>query len=226
MWRHDPAPQPSRTVWQAAASRPGTVTVVIGVRVDGERLRAVLARIAPTLREAAAVVGVSEDSLSAWVNGRTLPAPDTVTRILDAARADLADLLPTDTQVTPEVLRWQAGLTMAAAATATGMSRRRYRDLESGRLAPSGRDVARLAAALHVDPEQVRAAYRAAPVVGLVAHIPTEALPALDAGRWPGETRAEALVRGALIHYGFLPPDITPATTHNSGSGSNEPARG
>jgi transcriptional regulator with XRE-family HTH domain len=213
MWRHDPAAQPSRAASRAAASRPGTVTVVIGVRVDGDRLRAVLGRIAPTLREAAAVVGVSEDSLSAWVNGRTLPAPETVARILEAARADLADLLPTGTQVTPEVLRWRAGLTMAAAATSTGMSRRRYRDLESGRLTPSGHDIARLAAALHVDPEQVRAAYRTVPVVGMVAHVPTEALPALDAGRWPGETLAEALVRGALIHYGFLPPNLTPATT-------------
>lgn len=206
----EPTGQPADelSAGRSTAGRPGagTVTFVIGVRVDPRRLRAALERIAPTLREAAVVVGVSEESLSAWVNGHTQPAPDTVTRILAAARVELPDLLAPGTEVTPAVLRWQAGLTIAAAAKAAGISRHRLADLESGTRTLKSRDVPRLAEALHVTPEQIRDAYQGRPVVTMVVTLPEAAMPGIDAHRGPDETRAEAVARLAVVASGFPPP--------------------
>jgi transcriptional regulator with XRE-family HTH domain len=184
MWGHDPAPPP-----------PGTVTFVIGVRIDADRLRRKVQQTAPTLRECAAVLDVPETVLAGWFAGRSLPQPPTLHRILNQLRVDLAEVLPEGTPVTLEVLRWRAGMTRQDAARAAHMSRPRYAALEDGTLPATDRDLAVLATALHATEDELHAATRRYPEVSWVLHVPTDTAEQIDAAREAGESRNDAALR-------------------------------
>jgi transcriptional regulator with XRE-family HTH domain len=184
MWGHDPGPPP-----------PGTVTFVIGVRIDADRLRRIVQRTAPTLRECAATLDVPESVLSAWYAGRSLPQPATLHRILTQLRVDLSEVLPDGTPATLEVLRWRAGMTRQDVARAARMSRPRYAALEEGRMPTTDRDLAVLATALHVTEDEVHAAARRYPEVFWGMFVPTDLAGRIDAARESGESRNDAALR-------------------------------
>lgn len=202
MWRHGPAAQPDRS----GGSPAGTVAFVVGVRVSPVQLRKALDRIAPTLREAAAVLGVSEDSLSNWLAGRTHPHPATVARILDAARVQLSELVG---GVAPGLaeLRAAAGLTRTAAAKAAGISRARWAQFENGDRTPFPRDVRAIAAALSIEEDAVRDALAPVPLVLLALRMTQEDVDRFARIAAPDETTGEAVIRAALLGLGILEHD-------------------
>lgn len=138
------------------------MTVVLGVRIDGERLRQLLlARAGKTQREMAdrlkqldQDIKVSRYQLGQWFAGAYSPQPDTLARILKALDADLMEVLPAGTEETLEVLRWRAGKTAIAVATSAGISRPRYDLLEAGE-PPSPDEVQALAHALPAKPADI-----------------------------------------------------------------------
>lgn len=134
----------------------GNLAIMLGVPVDATRLRNVLEAAGPSLRAVAARVDVDEKRLSDWMADRSAPQPATLHHVLSTIGADLADVLPAGAPVTLEMLRWRTGMTAQQAATAAGMPRARYADLEAGRRAPTGHDLERLATAFDVDLAKLR----------------------------------------------------------------------
>lgn len=196
--------------WRATAGRPppGTVAVVLGVRVDGERLRAVLTDAAGTIRAAAERVEINENRLHDWMSGRNAPEPQTLYRILRTLRRDIIDVLPSGTPITLEVLRWRVGKTAQQVAAEAGISRPRYGDIESGVLTPTGRDLRRLAAVYGVTEDEVRAAAQQHAEVAWIVHVPTALAERVKQARHGRETVADTILR--LIDAG-LSLDSPPA---------------
>jgi transcriptional regulator with XRE-family HTH domain len=153
---------------------------VLGVRVDGERLRRLLLdRAGTTLRAMVAYlrsqdpqIKVSDGQLSDWCAANSAPQPDMLARILRVLDADVLDVLLKGTRETLLVLRWRAGLTAVAAAKAAGISRPRYNLLEAGET-PTDVEIAALAKALGAKPDVVRAASRSR--AGVVIGVPLDA---------------------------------------------------
>lgn len=184
MWGYDPGPPP-----------PGTVAFVIGVRIDADRLRRIVQQAAPTVRETAAAIDVSENVLSGWFAGRSLPHPPTLHRLLNYLHVDLTDVLPDGTPLTLEVLRWRAGMTRQDVARAAHMSRPRYAALEEGSLPTTDRDLPVLATALHATHDEVYAAARRYVMVFWGMFVPAELPDRMDAVREPGEDRKDVALR-------------------------------
>jgi transcriptional regulator with XRE-family HTH domain len=161
-----------------AALPPGTVTLVLGVRIDGERLRRLLlARAGNTQRAMAAFLStadpqikVSGPQLGQWFAGKFSPQPDMLARILRVVRADLLDVLPEGTSETLEVLRWRSGMTAIAVARATGISRPRYDLLEAGEV-PDPSEVRALAEALGVEPRDIERVAGEHAEITIVVHL-------------------------------------------------------
>lgn len=173
----------------------GTVTIVLGVRIDGGRLRALLLSRAPSIRAAGVLVGQSESRLHDWISGRSAPQPETLCAILRILRADLLDVLPSGTQVTLEVLRWSAGRTIGQVVEATGIGRARYSALETEHRVPTDDELARLAAFYGLPVDTVRAASRRHAEVTWVVSVPADLARAIEQARGDDETVPEAVLR-------------------------------
>jgi transcriptional regulator with XRE-family HTH domain len=160
-------------VRESDRGRPaGTVTIVLGVKIDGGRLRDLLLSRATSIRAVGALLGIPESRLHDWISERYAPQPETLSRILRTLRADLLDVLPAGTEVTLEVLRWRAGKTIAQVVAATDMSRRRYGDLEDGHHRPTDDEITQLAVLYGTDADEIRAASRRHAEITYVIHVP------------------------------------------------------
>lgn len=133
-----------------------------GVRgFSGAVLRQRRLREGLTADDLAAILEVSESAITAWERGLSAPTPSNLKRLAEALRLHTSDLLAGRTG--PPFLadlRILAGLTLADAAIATGLSRSTLGRFERGSH-PIGVDVrAQLAAAYDSDEEAVQAAWQ------------------------------------------------------------------
>jgi transcriptional regulator with XRE-family HTH domain len=131
---------------------------------DPSRLRA--AREAAQLSQGALAhaAQVHVSSIEEWEAGRQVPRVESVAALARALRLEPADLLEPvdDVALTLQQLRAGAGCTQEQVATAAGLLRSTYSALERGETASlADRDADRLAGAIGVTADQVRAAHTA-----------------------------------------------------------------
>ncbi|MFE3874110.1 helix-turn-helix domain-containing protein [Kitasatospora sp. NPDC059146] len=100
---------------------------------DGKRVRAARRGMDLSLEELGAEVGVSGPTVSRWENGEDHPKGEKLPAIAAALGQPLDVLFPTDGPVDLQLLRCDAGLSVAQAAAIIGSSRAPVSNAETGR---------------------------------------------------------------------------------------------
>lgn len=100
---------------------------------DGKRVRAVRRGKDLNQGELAAAVGVTAPAVARWENGQDLPKGEKLPAIAAALGEPLDDLFPHDGPADLQLLRCDAGLSVAQAAATIGTSRVPVSNAESGR---------------------------------------------------------------------------------------------
>lgn len=91
-----------------------------------------------TLRDLAALSGVSAVTLHSWETGTRNPSPRSLAKVAGALDLEIGDLVPvTESKVVLEDLRVQQGLSQRDAAVLVGMGPTLFREIETGHKAPS-----------------------------------------------------------------------------------------
>ena len=116
----------------------------VGVTVSGVgrfragALRRARARRRLTLRDLAALSGVSAVTLHSWETGTRNPSPRSLAKVASALDLEIGDLVPvTESKVVLEDLRVQQGLSQRDAAALVGIGPTLYREIETGHKAPA-----------------------------------------------------------------------------------------
>ena len=116
----------------------------VGVTVSGVgrfragALRRARARRRLTLRDLAALSGVSAVTLHSWETGARNPSPRSLAKVATALELEIGDLVPvTESKVVLEDLRVQQGLSQRDAAVRIGMGPTLFREIETGHKAPN-----------------------------------------------------------------------------------------
>ena len=111
----------------------------VGVTVSGVgrfragALRRARARRRLTLRDLAALSGVSAVTLHSWETGIRNPSPRSLAKVAAALDLEIGDLVPvTESKVVLEDLRVQQGLSQRDAAALVGIGPTQYREIETG----------------------------------------------------------------------------------------------
>jgi transcriptional regulator with XRE-family HTH domain len=135
---------------------------------DGRRLRSARRAASLTQRELAQRLHTTDTVVALWETGRRVPLADRLPDLARVLGVPLMDLMAADTSdaadgpATLARLRTEAGLLQQQLADRAGLVRRTYSALERGEIATlSATDAESLAAALGVDPVEVRAAHAA-----------------------------------------------------------------
>jgi transcriptional regulator with XRE-family HTH domain len=129
------------------------------VGFSGARLAATRLKAGLTQEQLARSVGVDQARVSDWERGATTPRPEVIPEIAAALSLSALELLVQDPDAAAlEDLRLAAGRSPQSLATELGISRRRYRALETGatRRWPSDSLIESLAEALTVPASAVR----------------------------------------------------------------------
>lgn len=97
-------------------------------------LRRLMQRSGLTTEDLADQLGLSRQSVSAWLTGRTTPSPPSLVRIAEVLNATPADLTPGVARgLTLADMRVRAGLTQSAAAAEVGLAQTVLSQIERGR---------------------------------------------------------------------------------------------
>jgi transcriptional regulator with XRE-family HTH domain len=136
------------------------------VGFDGRRLRVARRAAGLTQRELARRLRTTDTVVALWETGRRAPLTDRLPELARVVGVRPADLLAADADgaagapATLAQLRELAGMLQQQLADRAGLVRRTYSALERGEIATlSPRDADALAAALGVEPTEVRAAH-------------------------------------------------------------------
>ncbi|MFD7130603.1 helix-turn-helix domain-containing protein [Streptomyces sp. NPDC059894] len=127
-------------------------------QIDGSRIRAVRRGKDLGQRELAEMVGVSAPTVARWENGGDFPKGEKLPSIAAALGQPLDVLFPHDGPPDLQLLRCDAGLSVAEAAAIIGTSRVPVSNAESGRRRLSDAYVQPLARAYGVTEEELLAA--------------------------------------------------------------------
>lgn len=125
---------------------------------DGKRLRAVRRTMDIKAEELGAAVGVTGAAVARWESGRDFPKAERFPAIAAALRQSLDGLFPHDGPADLQLLRCDAGLSMAQAAEVIGTSRVPLRNAEMGKRRLQDAFVRPLADAYGVTQEELLAA--------------------------------------------------------------------
>ncbi|MBB4981534.1 helix-turn-helix domain-containing protein [Streptomyces nymphaeiformis] len=125
---------------------------------DGSRVRAVRRGKDLHQKELAEMVGVSAPTVARWEGGQDFPKGEKLPAIADALGQPLDSLFPHDGPPDLQLLRCDAGLSVAEAAAIIGASRVPVSNAESGRRRLSDAYVQPLAQAYGVTEEELLAA--------------------------------------------------------------------
>ncbi|MFJ8625602.1 helix-turn-helix domain-containing protein [Kitasatospora sp. NPDC093550] len=125
---------------------------------DGKRVRAVRRGLNLTQGDLAAAVGVSAPTVAKWESGDDHPKGEKLPAIAAALGQPLGDLFPHDGPADLQLLRCDAGLSIAQASESIGATRVPVTNAETGRRRLGGDYVLPLAAAYGVTKEALLAA--------------------------------------------------------------------
>ncbi|MFG3348715.1 helix-turn-helix domain-containing protein [Streptomyces sp. NPDC048018] len=125
---------------------------------DGKRLRAARRARELSQKELGAKVGVKGPAVSRWEDGQEFPKGEKLPALAAAVGQPLDDLFPTDGPADLQLLRCDAGLSIAQAAEVINASRVPVSNAESGRRRLSETYVKPLAQAYGVTEEELLAA--------------------------------------------------------------------
>lgn len=125
---------------------------------DGSRVRAVRRRRDMHQRQLGELVGVSGATVARWESGKDFPKGEKLPAIAKALNEPLDELFPHDGPPDLQLLRCDAGLSVAEATEIIGASRGPVSNAESGRRRLNDSYVKPLAAAYRVTEEELLAA--------------------------------------------------------------------
>ena len=109
-------------------------------------LAAAMTRKPAQINDVADAIGISRQSVTAWLKGKSSPTPDVLARTAQWLNIPIADLVPIPAdRLRISDLRVRAGLSQKAAAAGLGMPASTVADIEKGRRPVSADVVARFA---------------------------------------------------------------------------------